>query len=799
MAYIKKLQSGGVSSSNGVFSIDGIEYDANKIHQIISPRIHGKALRQDEITAYSQVLEDIRKGGSYSGETGIFTDRVLDPKEKKNYSRALYNVIQAVSTDPVFKYSKPEEKKIEKKKYNFDINRTLGTFYNKSAFDITNDADWTLWESEDILDKKKVRGKTNRIKILADVLKKEREDIINNDYDFEGNVISKDELLNRLDVAVQNLENGIFDNDDITSLNRLGININSYLNKPVSSTSSSSSSSTNNDPLLDIFNKPDGVGFTEWKKNHPNATIEEYKKHKVGYTTFIENKLGQNWDDYIKSLQQSQTTIPTTPVTPTEPQNTIKYLIAKKGNWFYKIPTSEIDEKIKYYENRYNKVRTNLTFDQWLKKVNSVDMQVKPHELFNYNGREIKLDIKDIKKYRSPINSGEAKKYANKFKQGGVAKLQMGNIALNYNSVDDNPYLWSTSLSKNVPTPLGIQFTTNSNSSPYTQNTNPFTISQMSSAWPTSKNIVQKHYIINTNELIPSLSGSNSESLIKEPVKNLIKANPTWLQKNITPINNIYKNLARNLDIETVGNLTNFIYTNNKNKAMLETQKEMQSNAVYQPVLQQGIRETGAKENIAMANRSADVLRNIKPITSDANLMAAQRLESERLASDALLKGNLEDANALKRQQELNQQIINQNEASRTNAALQNRLANISTHNEFIRAKQLKDASDVQNVSKLITGITGKKELENREYEAYKKELDLLEYREQFVNLANVIKETYPEFKGKSDIELRSDPKFMKIFEERHNILKKTFQEKANPKNKTRLPDLLTSLNPALQ
>ena len=232
---------------------------------------------------------------------------------------------------------------------------------------------------------------------------------------------------------------------------------------------------------------------------------------------------------------------------------------------------------------------------------------------------------------------------------------------------------------------------------------------------------------------------------------------------------------------------------------MLETQKEMQSNAVYQPVLQQGIRETGAKENIAMANRSADALRNIKPITSDANLITAQRLESERLASDALLKGNLEDVNALRRQQELNQQIINQNEASRTNTALQNRLANILTHNEFIRAKQLKDASDVQNVSKLISGITGKKELENREYEAYKKELDMLEYREQFANIANTIKETYPEFKGKSDIELRSDPRFMKIFEERHNILKKTFQEKANPKNKVRLPDLLTSLNPALQ
>ena len=142
MAYIKKLQSGRLSSSNGVFSIDGIEYDANKIHQIISPRIHGKALRQDETTAYSQVLEDIRKGGSYSGETGIFTDRVLDPKEKKNYSRALYNVIQAVSTDPVFKYSKPEQP--EKKKYNFDISRGLGTYYNKSTFNITDKNDRTI-------------------------------------------------------------------------------------------------------------------------------------------------------------------------------------------------------------------------------------------------------------------------------------------------------------------------------------------------------------------------------------------------------------------------------------------------------------------------------------------------------------------------------------------------------------------------------------------------------------------------------------------------------------------------------
>lgn len=144
----------------------------------------------------------------------------LKDKKKKKYSQFNANRKVAQYFNLVGKklseYKKEEAEKFDLAKHGF-IN-TWGY-----SVDPTGNPDLQIYLNKDILDEKTgKRGRTERAKYLAEQLKIYRDNL--KDYDFTDSTVgNKEDYIKKLDVAITELENGTFDNNDAEALQAVGI------------------------------------------------------------------------------------------------------------------------------------------------------------------------------------------------------------------------------------------------------------------------------------------------------------------------------------------------------------------------------------------------------------------------------------------------------------------------------------------------------------------------------------------------------------------------------------------------
>ena len=737
MAYIKKLETGGIASNNGIFSIDGIEYDAKRIADVISPRIHSSNISTKEKAAFSRVLQDISKGGTFSGDKGMLSEQytTLTPEDQKYYRRALNDVIQATSSDQSLRYKAAEKK--PSTKYTFDFNKKIGQVYNQPTFDITKKEDLEKWEFEDKGSSKGVRQST----IIRDILNNEIENIRKNEYDFTESVVPKDEFLNRLETAKKNIEDGKFNDEDVRSLNRLGINISPYLKGATSKSSSTSSSSA---------------------------------------------------DQTTSAANQSSSGSATSQLTPTYKGGTFK---ATYSSGTYNIPIPEISQMDKNKQgmfDQYNKYREQeqqpqYSFDDWEKKIYLKDFHTDDMLQFNYNGKNYKFSKSYLDRYKNPVSektvnvakgmleNSPLQKYQYKKQGGKIQKAQNGTVFPLLNP--ENNWMFLRNNQSNLNPNNATQF--NYDITPIIYPKLAEQKPQIASlAWPVKKNTTT------------SVTSTNKGTMVT--------GEQSWIKANSEPINKIYKQIVGKLTPTTLGNAFNFLYTDAQNKAMLADEKRKLPGTIFQPTVLSWIQETGDKRAVITASEQAENLRNSinRPLTSDANLAVAQQLDVNKKVSDVTTQGNIADVTALLQQKAQNLQIDNQNKANAAEVAIKNRAASLDRYNQNISAEQAAKAQNVQNVAGFVGGLTVDARQKELEQQQYNDKLNYLAYTNDYSKIIDNVR-SEPRFKDLSNIDLEKSTEFKKAVEDKQAELMRIYQAKLNPKYRTNVSDLLTYNNPA--
>lgn len=172
--------------------------------------------------------------GQYAGQRVIHTNKnfnieSLSKKQKRIYSDVAWFLDQEMEKFANNKQEKQEEQKINLPKFtndqfSIDFNKIIANDrYGGQKF--TEDQ----WNSIDERDSTGKRDTSKRSQLLANYLR-QYSDQITGKYDYTDSPFkSEQDLKERINTAIKSLEDGVWDQNDIDNLNRIGINPEIYL------------------------------------------------------------------------------------------------------------------------------------------------------------------------------------------------------------------------------------------------------------------------------------------------------------------------------------------------------------------------------------------------------------------------------------------------------------------------------------------------------------------------------------------------------------------------------------------
>ena len=172
--------------------------------------------------------------GQYAGQRVIHTNKnfnieSLSKKQKRIYSDVAWFLDQEMEKFANNKQEKQEEQKIDLPKFtndqfSIDFNKIIANDrYGGQKF--TEDQ----WNSIDERDSTGKRDTSKRSQLLANYLR-QYSDQITGKYDYTDSPFKNEQdLKERINTAIKSLEDGVWDQNDIDNLNRIGINPEIYL------------------------------------------------------------------------------------------------------------------------------------------------------------------------------------------------------------------------------------------------------------------------------------------------------------------------------------------------------------------------------------------------------------------------------------------------------------------------------------------------------------------------------------------------------------------------------------------
>lgn len=212
---------------------------ADNVYNWVNSQSWSHKRKEKFLNAYSDLMsKGITGASNTSGQWELNLSQKLNldsmpKKDQEMYHEAAYYILQQMS-DITPKES--EEKKKEEEKKNlplFDNKYFTQQFQGYIGNQRYGGQNYTTdeWNNIDQVDSVTgIRGTSNRAKILADMLEGYSKTLEDGKYNFEGTAYSDlNDLKSKISNAVQTLRDGTWDQNDVDSLNRLGINPETYL------------------------------------------------------------------------------------------------------------------------------------------------------------------------------------------------------------------------------------------------------------------------------------------------------------------------------------------------------------------------------------------------------------------------------------------------------------------------------------------------------------------------------------------------------------------------------------------
>lgn len=268
---------------------------ANDVQKYVNSKSWSKKRKEKFMNAYSDLIGRGLLGAS--NDTGQWYINVEkgpitygDKKDEQMYGEAAYFIQQQMNrlatTPEVVEEAKPQEE-TQLTSYGDSFGKVFGdyikrTYYGNQDFHIGGEKDdWNVLDSE--RDEYGRRGKSNRALKLAEYLENYKKSLTDNTYDFKDSPFnSLEDLRNKLDRAITSLRNENIDQEDIDSLNVLGLD------------------------ARDWFNDGSGEDYVdEFGLKHPNPNTNKYYTYAEWYG--LKNKESQEKEEVEdkKALEDS--------------------------------------------------------------------------------------------------------------------------------------------------------------------------------------------------------------------------------------------------------------------------------------------------------------------------------------------------------------------------------------------------------------------------------------------------------------------------------------------------------------
>ena len=216
---------------------------ANDVQKYVNSKSWSKKRKEKFMNAYSDLIGRGLLGAS--NDTGQWYINVEkgpitygDKKDEQMYGEAAYFIQQQMNrlatTPEVAEEAKPQEE-TQLTSYGDSFGKVFGdyikrTYYGNQDFHIGGEKDdWNVLDSE--RDEYGRRGKNKRALKLAEYLENYKNSLTDNTYDFKDSPFnSLEDLKNKLDRAITSLRNENIDQEDIDSLNVLGLDARDWFN-----------------------------------------------------------------------------------------------------------------------------------------------------------------------------------------------------------------------------------------------------------------------------------------------------------------------------------------------------------------------------------------------------------------------------------------------------------------------------------------------------------------------------------------------------------------------------------------
>ena len=216
---------------------------ANDVQNYVNSKSWSKKRKEKFMNAYSDLVGRGLLGAS--NDTGQWYINVEkgpitygDKKDEQMYGEAAYFIQQQMNrlatTPEVVEEVKPQEE-TQLTSYGDSFGKVFGdyikrTYYGNQDFHIGGEKDdWNVLDSE--RDEYGRRGKNKRALKLAEYLENYKNSLTDNTYDFKDSPFnSLEDLKNKLNRAIISLRNENIDQEDIDSLNVLGLDARDWFN-----------------------------------------------------------------------------------------------------------------------------------------------------------------------------------------------------------------------------------------------------------------------------------------------------------------------------------------------------------------------------------------------------------------------------------------------------------------------------------------------------------------------------------------------------------------------------------------